>query len=345
MVKVESPSTVGRGKNSSFANKTSSHNQVVVENVELNCGNSLNLYSKWKSPNTIISDGGYGILGFAGDVSNGNALIDWYEPHIAAWSKSITKAATLWFWNSEHGWASVHNTLESYGWKYVSCNTWNKGKAHIAGNVNTKKVGHFPKVTEVCVQYVKVPTFGGLTMQKWLLHEWKRTELPLKKANVACEVADAAVRKYLDQGHLFYPPPAEKFEKLVLYANKHGKRDGRPYFSIDGKKSLTAVEWEQFKPYFNCPVGWTNVWDRNPLKGPERITAPDKKIAHLNQKPYDLNKLIIAASTRVDGVVWEPFGGLFTSALVAYHLGMKAFAAETDKDYYSLGVKRFTQKK
>src|SRR5512144_2972940 len=48
----------------------------------------------------------------------------------------------------------IHPVLERNGWRYVNANVWNKGKAHIAGNVNTAKIRRFPVVTEMCVQYV-----------------------------------------------------------------------------------------------------------------------------------------------------------------------------------------------
>lgn len=101
---------------------------------------------------------------------------------------------TLLFWNSEIGGAVVHPLLEKYGWRYVNSNIWNKGKGHIAGNVNTQKIRRFPVVTEVCVQYVREVRVNELTLKAWLLREWKRSGLPLRRANDACGVVDAATR-------------------------------------------------------------------------------------------------------------------------------------------------------
>ena len=226
------------------------------------------------------------------------------------------------------------------GWKYVSCNIWNKGISHIAGNVNTQKIKHFPKVTEVCVQYIKIPILNGLEVNEWLISEWKKTRLPLRKANEACGVADAATRKYFARNNLFYPPPSDKFEKLVSYANKHGDKKAKPFFSINKKKSLSKKEWEKLFPYFSCPIGVTNVWDRKTLKGSERITALNGKVSHLNQKPEDLTELILKSSTKKNQVVWEPFGGLFTASYVSNKLGFKSFGAEIDKEYFILGLRR-----
>ncbi len=336
-------STVGRNRNYSKKNINILQDPFINDQVNLYCGNSLDYYRYWDSPTVIVSDGGYGILGFQGDTANHQTLPEWYEPHIAEWSKLALPSTTLWFWNSEIGWASVHPVLEKYGWEYVNCNIWNKGLGHIAGNINTAKIRRFPVVTEVCVQYAYKPKINGLTLQKWLISEWKRTGLPFRKANEACGVKDVATRKYFDAGHLWYFPPAEMFEKIALYANANGKPEGKPYFSIDGKNPTTASEWSLMRYKFHCPHGYTNVWERASLRGKERIKSPvgETQAAHLNQKPLDLMKLVIESSSDPQDVIWEPFGGLFSASLAAMVLNRKAFAAELDPVYYSLALTRF----
>lgn len=307
-------------------------------------GDSLEVYNEWESPTVIVSDGAYGILGFDGDTSDHIDIPQWYEPHVREWSKKATGQTTLWFWNSEIGWAAVHPILEKYGWRYVNANIWDKGVAHIAGNVNTGKIRRFPVVTEICVQYSFEQRIDDLTLRQWLLREWKRTGLPLKRANEACGVKDVATRKYFDQGHLWYFPPSKIFVKMAEYANLYGDPFGRPYFSRDGNRPMTEVEWDAMRYKFRCPVGRTNVWNRNPLKGGERIKVPEisSKAAHLNQKPLDFMRLIIEASSDRGDVVWEPFGGLFSASVAAKQTGRKSFAGEIDATYFQLGQKRFT---
>ncbi len=305
-------------------------------------GNALDFYCSWLPPTVIVSDGGYGVLGFEGDTSDHVGLPEWYEPHIAAWSKAAMASTTLWFWNSEIGWASVHPVLERYGWRYVNANIWDKGKAHVAGNVNTSKIRRFPVVSELCVQYCYEAKISDLSLREWLLREWKRTGLPLRKANEACGVADAAVRKYLDQGHLWYPPPPEVFERLQKYANTHGNPANKPYFSIDGHSPATAEEWSRMRYKFRCPFGVTNVWDRPPLHGTERARTNGQsgKAIHLNQKPLDLTIMIVESSSDRGDVVWEPFGGLFTACVAAHQLGRRSFGAEIDATYFYYGLRR-----
>jgi site-specific DNA-methyltransferase (adenine-specific) len=339
-------STVGRGRAVRQIAATDVDVTAWSDNlISVQLGDSLEHYQQWETPTVIVSDGGYGVLGFEGDTSDHLGLPHWYEPHIAAWSKHATPFTTLWFWNSEIGWAAVHPVLEKHGWRYVNANIWNKGKGHIAGNVNTAKIRRFPVVSEVCVQYVYEARVNGLPLKTWLLREWKRSGLPVRKANEACAVADAATRKYLDQGHLWYYPPPEMFLKMQEYANKHGDRAGRPYFSIDGKQPGTAEQWAAMRSKFDCPHGFTNVWDRNALQGSERfkINGTSGKAIHLNQKPLDLTTMIIRASSDKGDVVWEPFGGLFTACLAARNSGRRAFGAEIDPTYFHYAVKRLIQ--
>lgn len=335
-------STVGRGKTVKLLDAPAS-SIYQDETVHLSLGNSLESYEQWPSPTVIVSDGAYGVLGFEGDTSDHLGIPDWYDAHVKAWSEKATGQTTLWFWNSEIGWAAVHPVLEKYGWRYVNANVWNKGRAHIAGNVNTAKIRRFPVVSEVCVQYVFEPKIDDLTLQRWLYREWKRTGLAMRKANEACNVKDVAVRKYLDQGHLWYYPPPEMFEKMALYANTHGNPEGRPYFSENGIAPMTAKDWARYRSKFQCPMGYTNVWDRGALHGRERLKVPhlSSKAAHLNQKPLDLMRLIIEAASDPGDVVWEPFGGLFSASLAASQLGRRAFSSEIDPTYFQLGVSRF----
>lgn len=301
------------------------------------------LYISWDRPIVIICDGPYGVSGFAGDPPTPEALPLWYEPHIEAWSQKATPLTTLWFWNTEIGWANVHPVLVKHGWRYVNCHVWDKGIGHIAGNSNTKTLRKFPVVTEVCVQYVKKARFEvgerWLTMQEWLRYEWERTGLPLYKANEACGVKNAATRKYLTKDHLWYYPPPEAFEQMVIYANEHGDPEGQPYFSLDNQSLMTAAQWKNMRSKFACEVGVTNVWSEPPVRGSERLKKRYKCV-HLNQKPLKLFELIIRVSSDVGDLVWEPFGGLCTGAVAAHRLGRKSLSAEIDSEFYQLAMKR-----
>ncbi len=341
----ESTSTVGRGRVVRDA-EPPAITEWRDDTVHVRLGDALDHYESWPVPACIVSDGGYGVLGFDGDTADPRHLPEWYGAHVAAWARRATAQTTLWFWNSEIGWAAVHPVLERHGWRYVNANVWDKGRGHIAGNIHTATIRRFPVVTELCVQYVREARVGTLPLREWLRAEWRRTGLPWREANAACGVRDAATRKWLDPGHLWYPPPPEAFERLAGHANDRGDPAGRPYFCLAEGRPGTAGEWAKLRPKFHCPYGWTNVWSRPALRGAERVAVRaatgggSGRAVHLNQKPLDLMRLIIAASTDPGDVVWEPFGGLFSAVLAARGLGRRAAGAEIDPTWFRYGAER-----
>ena len=310
-----------------------------------------NLYGTWPVPVCIVADGPYGLSGFPGDLHTADRLIDWYRPHIAAWSARSTPQTTLWFWNSELGWATVHPLLVEHGWTYRSCHIWDKGLGHIAGNANTRTLRKFPVVTEICAQYVKAASFRSvtgepLTMQAWLRAEWQRTGLPLHRANRACGVANAATRKYLTADHLWYYPPPDAFVLLADYANRHGDPEGRPYFSQDGREPLSAARWSRMRAKFHCRHGVTNVWTTPQVSGRKRIAGGRQRMRwkykslHGSQKPLELISTSILASTDPGDEVWEPFGGLCPAAICSFQIGRRSHSAEIVQEFYDAAVER-----
>ena len=322
----------------------------------LHRGDVLDAYCDWPAPVSIVSDGAYGVRGFHGDTTGPDGLVEWYRRHVELWSAAAEPSTTLWFWNTEAGWAAVHPLLTELGWDYVQTVTWDKGLGHIAGNVNGKTIRRFPVVTEVCVLYQRrlelTGPGGPMPVQRWLRHEWLRSGLPLSKANEACGVRNAATRKYLTQDWLWYWPPGPMMERLAGYACEHGLGTPWPYFSLDGQAPVTAKAWDSLRYRWNHVHGLTNVWSRPPLHDAERLKGTMRRAAprvykpsgassaHLNQKPLEFMERIIYAVTEPDDVVWEPFGGLASASVAAVALGRKPYAAEIDDHFAGLARDR-----
>lgn len=330
------------------------------ELYDLHHGNVSEMYSKWPAPDLIVSDGAYGVRGFRGDTTDATGLVDWYQPHALEWAKAAKPSTSLWFWNTEVGWATVHPLLLATGWEYVQLAIWDKGLAHIAGNVNGKTIRQLPVVTEVSALYRRklfLDTGDGQTLavKEWLRAEWQRSGLPLCKANEACEVKNAATRKYLTADWLWYWPPGEAVKKMADYCTAFGKPTNRPYFSLDGTKPITSEEWDRMRAIWNHRNGITNVWSRPPLADSERLrgtmerSAPrtykptKQSAAHLNQKPLDLMLIQIAAATCEGNVVWEPFGGLASASVASVLLGRHACVSEIDDTFVGLAKGRLDE--
>ncbi len=320
-------------------------------------GDALDDYGTWDTPSAIISDGAYGVGGFPGDPRTPADLAAWYRPHVEAWAKHAQASTTLWFWNTEIGWATVHPVLDEQVWEYVEAIHWDKGIAHIAGNVNSNTIRRFPIANEICVFYqrrLEMTTSDGPMLAKtWLRHEWKRAGLSYRLANEACGVKNAATRKYLTQDWLWYFPPVDAMRRLVAYANEHGNPDGKPYYSLNGIAPVTPEEWGGLRYSWQHEHALTNVWQHPPLHSKERLRGSGKRqaprihnpragiaSAHLNQKPLEFMRRIIRAVTSPGDVIWEPFGGLCSALAAAIELDRRGFAAEMYGDFYDLAVDR-----
>jgi DNA modification methylase len=307
-------------------------------------GDALEAYADWLPPTCIIADGPYGLGKFPGEPISPDGLADWYAPHAAAWAANSKPDTTLWFWNSEIGWAKAHPALEMHGWEYQETVIWDKGLAHIAGNVNSRTIRGLPVVTEIAVRYTRRLTLqdqhgNSLSAKEWLRAEWQRSGLPLAQSNAATGTLNAATRKYLTQCHLWYFPPGEAVEAMAAWCAKFGKPTNRPYFSLDGKTPVTAAAWNRLRAKWNHTHGQTNVWQEPPVHNGERVKIGSAYL-HANQKPIALLSKQILASTDVGDTVWEPFGGLCSASVSAIRHGRTAHAAELNPSYVEAALTR-----
>lgn len=306
---------------------------------------ALAMYEQWPQPTCIIADGPYGLSKFPGEPHVVSKLPGWYAPHVAAWSKCAATDSTLWFWGSELSWATVHPVMEMNGWQYEEVCIWDKGIAHIAGNVNGKTIRGFPVASEVAARYTKVnalPDANGnpLPIKTWVRAEWLRSGLPMNQSNLACGVKNAATRKYLTTCHLWYFPPVDAMEGMAKYCTRHGHESARPYFSLDGKSPFDGKKWERMRAKWFHVHGLTNVWQEPPVHGKERVRDDDGYL-HANQKPLRLMERQILSCTERGDVVWEPFGGLCSATLAATLLGRRGFAAEINRNFFDAACNRF----
>ena len=79
-----------------------------------------------------------------------------------------------------------------------------------------------------------------------------------------------------------------------------------------------------------------SVWAINT---PQKI---EKKFGkHPTQKPEELLKRVVLASTNKGDLILDPFTGSSTTGLIAYLYGRKFIGIDTEKEYLDLSIKRF----
>jgi len=74
-------------------------------------------------------------------------------------------------------------------------------------------------------------------------------------------------------------------------------------------------------------------WDMNICLGEERLKAADGKSLHNTQKPMDLLRRVILASTKPGDIILDPFVGSGTTPAVARELGRQFIGIERQESY------------
>jgi len=109
------------------------------------------------------------------------------------------------------------------------------------------------------------------------------------------------------------------------------------------KKSKYTFNYQSLK-CLNDDLQMRSDWILPICNGRERIKKNGKKI-HSTQKPESLLHRIILASTNKDDLIFDPFIGTGTTAVVAKKLGRNYFGIEKEKKYFESANRRLEKTK
>lgn len=126
------------------------------------------------------------------------------------------------------------------------------------------------------------------------------------------------------------------------------------FFTASHETLLWARKEKAGKHTFNYDLMKNGEWPEDQLKKPGlqmrsvwSINTPkpiEKKFGkHPTQKPSDLLKRIVLASTNKGDVVLDPFAGSSTTGLAAYLYGRNFIGIDSEKQYLDLSIKRFEE--
>jgi len=126
------------------------------------------------------------------------------------------------------------------------------------------------------------------------------------------------------------------------------------FFTASHETLLWARKEKKAKHTFNYEVMKNNDWPGDQLKKPKlqmrsvwSINTPrpiEKKFGkHPTQKPSNLLRRIVLASTNKGDLILDPFAGSSTTGLAAYLYGRKFIGIDTEKQYLDLSIKRFNE--
>ena len=124
------------------------------------------------------------------------------------------------------------------------------------------------------------------------------------------------------------------------------------YFTASHETLIWARKDKNSKHKFNYEEMKNGNWIGDFIKKPNKqmrsvwaINTPqdwEKKFGkHPTQKPFDLLKRIISASTNKGDVIVDPFTGSSTTGVAAHALGRSFIGIDTEKKYLDLSIKRY----
>ena len=128
------------------------------------------------------------------------------------------------------------------------------------------------------------------------------------------------------------------------------------YFTASHETLIWARKNKRAKHTFNYDKmkngGWLEDFLKKPGKQMRSVWAINTPKAiektfgkHPTQKPVDLSKRVVLASTNKGDLILDPFTGSSTTGLAAYLYGRKFIGIDTEKKYLDLSIKRFEQLK
>lgn len=128
-------------------------------------------------------------------------------------------------------------------------------------------------------------------------------------------------------------------------------------FFTASHETLIWARKEQKKPHtFNYNLMKNSSWDEDKIKKPNKqmrsvweikTTPLSEKTygKHPTQKPKELLKRIILASTNKGDLILDPFTGSSTTGLVAVEYGRKFIGIDKEKEYLDLSILRYNNLK
>jgi len=109
------------------------------------------------------------------------------------------------------------------------------------------------------------------------------------------------------------------------------------------KKSKYTFNYKSLK-CLNDDLQMRSDWMLPICNGKERLKQNGKKV-HSTQKPESLLHRIILATTNKGDIIFDPFLGTGTTAVVAKKLGRKYYGIEREKKYFKAAVERIKNTK
>lgn len=133
-------------------------------------------------------------------------------------------------------------------------------------------------------------------------------------------------------GSMYEPIIMAKKSKSAKYTFNH--EEILVEAKTGAKRGLIDYRKNPPQPYNTKKVPG-NVWNFSRVR-----FKMDEYENHPTQKPQALLERIIKASSNPGDIVFDPFGGSFTTSKVAKNLNRKSVSVDINEDYFKIGIRR-----
>lgn len=127
------------------------------------------------------------------------------------------------------------------------------------------------------------------------------------------------------------------------------------FFTASHETLLWARKEKKAKHIFNYEIMKNGAWEEDAFKKPNKqmrsvwsITTPrpneKKQGKHPTQKPMDLLRRIVLASTNEGDLILDPFTGSSTTGLAAVEHDRNFIGIDMEKKFLDLSIKRFVER-
>ncbi len=193
----------------------------------------------------VISDGPYAMRKADWDMMSLDDLVDFYRPHVEAWTQKCMPSASVYIWGTSEGWARLDPLMREHGWTFRTLIVWYKPN-HQAQLQSIDGARQWDDMIEVCGFYQRnewdldssvasagqhIAYVAGRDDKNWIRHwlneEWDESGLKRKDIDRALGTNGMAGH-YLGASQ-WSLPTIEAYQKIAAYAREHGAPRERPY--------------------------------------------------------------------------------------------------------------------
>ena len=300
-----------------------------------------------------IVDGPYNMRKAAWDkFASWDEFREFYRPLWAALGEALRDNCSLYVFGTFESLAALKPDLDGLGggWRFVNHIVLHREAVYLKKFAPEKFRSWLPGHYEDCLFYarervdISALAWDGVTRDDNSIRAYLNTERERAGLSVA-DIHKAWYEKYqtygCGAGHWFgqsqwrFPPRRDYLWLRDLFNERGPVNDEylrREYEDL-------RREYEDLRYTFNPEKGVTDVWNVPICAGAERVKA-NGETAHVAQKPLEIMRRIVRASSNEGDLVLVPFSGVGSAEVACKELGRRFIGFDISEEYCAMARRR-----